>query len=980
MSGKSQRSDYQSEDYGMCLPTNDVDASSWGNGFLANSMHTSGMAGPDGTGSFGESMFDMSRQLSSSGVGTGNWWSAQAGDQTSHNWDDFYSGGMGLGYGGSMSGEHGHYSGGGGVGAGGGGGSWSRETRDADGNVTRSAEGYGGGLGVNARGEQSASLFGQSAHASGEAYRGIGGNAYSFEEDGRSGYGVDANYTPLGFNNVEAGYDTALGSGDISAENMVFGRMNGSLEGYQTDDGGYGLQGSFSPGRTEIHNVEANSSTFMGDTHASLGSYGTGPRWTGGMEAHEDGSVYGNLGWAGGGYKFSEGHATHDFGNGMEARAGFETIDTADSWNVDGGYNAQTGNLEGSGNYSTGNTVKNAYFDTDVPGGGSFGAELGEYSDGNNVTVDEFSMGRDGLHTSGSGHWGGAQVNNVAAHGGWEGVYYNEASADEISNRSYIDGASLDVDGDGVRAHMDEMRTGGFRAYGLEGRSDFMGTRTDASVGEISNDFLLQGADFSAGPDGVHAGFDNLDFGGIRVKDAALHSDLGPLGEVDASVGSFTNGNSFSGGAFDIDGDGVHASLDSFGVMGMDAEDVNFSADGPLGMYSEAHLGRLHTGLAGEGAYANIGPDGIDLGAESLSYDQYLLEDVQLAGGIEGVMESEFSLGEGHLNSGSAENLHVGLDGDGLGISADNAQYSYLGVEDAHISQELFGGAMGQSVDIGRGDYLGASAGHIEYQTNLMNTSFAVEDLNAHGLQLEDTHIRQNVGDLNTHVGADELNILDLNVGAAEFESENFYTSGSGSIDDAQLDLIQAEGLGADIGWGDTTLLGAQTDLNASVGVDHAEADWDMFAGTGHAEFENANANLMTDNTHLEMFGMGLDVGRTGVNLNASGGADMDLSEGAASGNVNLAGTELALFGSSVELGDWAQASAGVNVSEGAADFNLGGDNGIGADMNLSEGNLDLNLFGMEIDVDEGLSDAADWVGGAASDVGGAVASFFSGW
>jgi hypothetical protein len=95
---------------------------------------------------------------------------------------------------------------------------------------------------------------------------------------------------------------------------------------------------------------------------------------------------------------------------------------------------------------------------------------------------------------------------------------------------------------------------------------------------------------------------------------------------------------------------------------------------------------------------------------------------------------------------------------------------------------------------------------------------------------------------------------------------------------------------------------------------------------------------------------------------------------------VNFAGTELALFGHSVELGDWAQAQAGVDLSQGAANVQLGGENGIGADVNLAEGNLDLNAFGYTLDVDQGLSDAWDGATSLASDAGSAVASFFSGW
>ncbi len=77
---------------------------------------------------------------------------------------------------------------------------------------------------------------------------------------------------------------------------------------------------------------------------------------------------------------------------------------------------------------------------------------------------------------------------------------------------------------------------------------------------------------------------------------------------------------------------------------------------------------------------------------------------------------------------------------------------------------------------------------------------------------------------------------------------------------------------------------------------------------------------------------------------------------------MNFAGYEL-------ELGDWAQASGAVDLSEGAVSANIGGEDGLGIDASIAEGNLDLNLFGHEVDVDEAISDGVDWVASTAGDV-----------
>ncbi len=87
-------------------------------------------------------------------------------------------------------------------------------------------------------------------------------------------------------------------------------------------------------------------------------------------------------------------------------------------------------------------------------------------------------------------------------------------------------------------------------------------------------------------------------------------------------------------------------------------------------------------------------------------------------------------------------------------------------------------------------------------------------------------------------------------------------------------------------------------------------------------------------------------------------------SQLSAQGSVNLSGSSIDVLGAHLTAGDWAQASGGVNLSQGAANVNVGGQNGLGADVNLSQGNLDLNVFGNKIDVDQGISNAWNWLTG----------------
>ena len=177
-------------------------------------------------------------------------------------------------------------------------------------------------------------------------------------------------------------------------------------------------------------------------------------------------------------------------------------------------------------------------------------------------------------------------------------------------------------------------------------------------------------------------------------------------------------------------------------------------------------------------------------------------------------------------------------------------------------------------------------------------------------------------------------------------------------------------------------LLGARGDYRAGLGVEHADADWNLLGGTANAQFQNARMGQQLNNASVNLFGNEIALPDMGYNVNASGGGNVDLSRGAANANLSLAGSSVNFAGTELTLGDWAQASggvdlsrgaananlggenglsAGVDLSQGAANLNVGGANGVGADVNLSEGNLDLNVFGTKIDVDQGLRDAWDF-------------------
>jgi hypothetical protein len=149
-------------------------------------------------------------------------------------------------------------------------------------------------------------------------------------------------------------------------------------------------------------------------------------------------------------------------------------------------------------------------------------------------------------------------------------------------------------------------------------------------------------------------------------------------------------------------------------------------------------------------------------------------------------------------------------------------------------------------------------------------------------------------------------------------------------------------------------------------GVDHASGNLDLAHGRASGEFQNASLDYHKT-SGIRVFGNDLNV-TYGGHLNATGGGSIDAAQGRAQGNINLAGSSLDLGPLHLQAGDWAQAQGGVDLRQGAANLQLGGRNGIGADMNLAQGNLDLNVLGHKIDVDQGIRDGAQWVGDRVSD------------
>lgn len=202
---------------------------------------------------------------------------------------------------------------------------------------------------------------------------------------------------------------------------------------------------------------------------------------------------------------------------------------------------------------------------------------------------------------------------------------------------------------------------------------------------------------------------------------------------------------------------------------------------------------------------------------------------------------------------------------------------------------------------------------------------------------------------------------IDLNRGTA-----------SGSVDNARAQLSY----GTTTPGGPWNLLGFNDRTTMGAGVDHASGNLDLAHGRASGEFQNASLDYHKT-SGIRVFGNDLNV-TYGGHLNATGGGSVDAAQGRAQGNINLAGSSLDLGPLHLQAGDWAQAQGGVDLRQGAANLQLGGRNGVGADMNLAQGNLDLNVLGHKIDVDQGIRNGANWVGDRVSDIGNGLSNLAS--
>jgi hypothetical protein len=177
-------------------------------------------------------------------------------------------------------------------------------------------------------------------------------------------------------------------------------------------------------------------------------------------------------------------------------------------------------------------------------------------------------------------------------------------------------------------------------------------------------------------------------------------------------------------------------------------------------------------------------------------------------------------------------------------------------------------------------------------------------------------------------------------VGHADGRVDLAAGTAGGSVDNARAQLA----LG---GTRPGSLVGRNDQLTLGAGVDHASGNIDLAHGTAAGQFDNAQLAVhRTQGIHV----LGNDLNLSyGGQLNASGGGSINAQRGQAQGSINLAGSSLDLGPLHLQAGNWAQA---------------------GAHVDLSQGQLEVNLAGHNIDVAGGVREGSHWLAGQAAAAG----------
>lgn len=734
-----------------------------------------------------------------------------------------------------------------------------------------------------------------------ESYRDDFGNDTFAATLGRT-TGIDK--FKLGVQNGDRGADLSVGSINQGTQ----GRFN-----YTTNpDGTTAYSGDLSTGGVRARDLNAGIHGPGGEVRAHVGKVDTNNQFTAGYANTPDGShaVFGGARFGG---VRAEDMRTEQRIGALQSQASLGSLDTGNNLHFRAGWDGQRGApyVEGGGDLGA-TRLRNGQFSTQLGDGlaninGGFGMVRAGGIEGGGQLSYNSQAGQ--LQFQGGGRGGGVQVKDSHLNYGVKGLGSVDARLGEFTNDTVIDD---------VRANLG-LRQGEISV----GKAEGMGWV--ARNGQLNSNNELLGIK-------SQLGFDSISMTN-SIEGANLRYDLNNLRDPRLSAG-----------------------FKKLGYSGPTADGLKANIEGPLGSRFNGELGHIGgTELNINDANVDISKRGINARVGETTYDTVLLQNLKAQAGLGNLANVDVGLGQGSYNHFGAKSASLNLDRNGLSGALDGGNYRYLAGQDVNIGSSMFGGFTQSRIGAKEISVGGVDVGHLDFQNTGKTADMNATNVGAHGLRTQDLKGQQSIGGAQANYGASQLNALDLNIGRVQSHTDNFGLTGNASVEQARLDALKIQGGNAGLSFRGQQLAGVQGDLQSGVQLDKAQGNYDLLHGKAQGSFQNLSQGTQINNAKVNVLGHQLALPDMGYKLNASGSGSVDVTRGQAQGNLNLGGSSVNVAGHKVEVPNWVQGSAGVNVSQGAANVNVGGKNGVGADLNISQGNLDINAFGHKIDVDQGI-------------------------
>ena len=459
---------------------------------------------------------------------------------------------------------------------------------------------------------------------------------------------------------------------------------------------------------------------------------------------------------------------------------------------------------------------------------------------------------------------GGIRTEDVAAQasGDWGSV---GASVGKVDTSTSVKNANFSIGNGEMSAGVEEYSGGGFTVEDAAAAIDTKYGSLNASVGKVDTNTSVKNANFSIGNGALNAGVEEYSGGGITVEDAAVGAQFGNT-SVNASAGKIDTNTSVKDAKLSLSSAGLDASVASVST-GVSVEDAKLNASGDWGSV-DAGVGKLKTGVDVEGASLAVNKAGLKARVDKVSGGGADISDAHVNVDTD-LLSVDASMGSGQFYRGSAEDVFLNLDKNGLSAGASNVEAGAVRMTDVDASVGLFDDAV------------------------------------------------------KANASADEINVFSGSIGTVEAQTD--LITGKLQVSDAEASLFEVKNAKAGLDIGGTTVVGVAGNADVSGSLKDAQVSWDLSKLQASASVEDLNVGGGWSDASVTIAGTTFEVPDFEVRANINAGGEIDLFQGAVAAEVSLEGSKLNLFGLDMEVGSWAQLGADINIAEGEFNLNLFG-------------------------------------------------------